>query len=68
MKKQIIKLAHEVCKTNFMEYPDYDPNIELSLADALTIIVMETVPHNSDIESVELYDFISSQLEKKKYI
>jgi len=62
MKEQIIALAHEVCKSNFMEYPDYDSNIELSLADALTVIVMENVPHDSDIESHELYDFISGVL------
>jgi hypothetical protein len=62
MKEQIIALAHEVCKSNFMEYPDYDSDIKLSLADALTILVMENVPHDSDIESHELYDFIDNVL------
>ena len=64
MKEQIIALAHQVCKASWMDYPDYDPEIELSLADALTILVMENVPNDSDIESDKLYDFISNLTKK----
>lgn len=59
MEQKLIALAHEVCKSNFMEYPDYDPDIELSLADAITILVMENVPHDLDIESSRVYDLIN---------
>lgn len=64
MKAQIIALAHEICRTSFMDYPDYDPDIELSLADALTVLVLENVPNDSDIESDKLYDFISNLTKK----
>jgi hypothetical protein len=47
-----------------MDYPDYDPDIELSLADALTVLVLENVPNDSDIESDKLYDFISNLTKK----
>jgi hypothetical protein len=59
MEQKLIALAHEICKGSFMDYPDYDPDIELGLADAITILVMENVPNDSDIESDKLYDFIS---------
>lgn len=62
MEKEIIALAHRICKQSFMDYPDYDPNMELSLADAMTIIVMENVGHDEDIESDKLYDFFSQKL------
>ncbi len=61
MKEQIIALAHQVCKANRMDYPDYDPENDLSLADALTILIMENVPNDSDIESDELYIFITNK-------
>ena len=41
IEQEIIKLAHKVCKANFMDYPDYDDSIELSVTDALTIFVMD---------------------------
>ena len=63
MEEKLIKLAHDICKRKFMDYPDYDKDIELNLADALTILVQENVAHdNEDIESAELYDFISDKL------
>ena len=61
MKEQIIALAHQVCKANRMDYPDYDPENDLSLADALTILIMENVPNDSDITSDELYIFITNK-------
>ena len=62
MKEQIIALAHEVCKANFMDFPDYDPDIELSLADALTILVFNNTDNETEIETDKLYDFIDSTL------
>ena len=59
MKQKLIALAHEICKTRFMDYPDYDEDIELTLSDALTILVMENISHDEDIDSAEVYDFIS---------
>lgn len=59
MEQKLIALAHEICRTSFMDYPDYDPDIELSLADAITILVMENVPNDLDIESSQVYDLIN---------
>jgi hypothetical protein len=63
MKDKLIALAHSICKTNFMDYPDYDEDIELTLSDALTILVMENVPNDVDIDSAEVYDLISNNVE-----
>ena len=63
MKQKLIALAHEICKTRFMYYPDYDEDIELTLSDALTILVMENISHDEDIDSAEVYDFISGVVE-----
>jgi hypothetical protein len=59
MEQKLIALAHEICKTRFMDYPDYDEDIELTLSDALTILVMENVGHDEDIDSSEVYDLIN---------
>ena len=45
-----------------MDYPDYDEDIELGLADALTIMVQENVSNDEEINSEELYDFLSEKL------
>ena len=62
MEKKLIDLARSICKAKFMDYPDYDEDIEMGLADALTILVSENVPHDNDIESNILYDFIEDSL------
>ena len=63
MEKKLIELAHKVCRGSFMDYPDYDPDIELSLADALTILVLENVGNDDDdIESSEVYDLINTRI------
>jgi len=62
MKNKLIALAHSICKAKFMDYPDYDEDIELGLADALTILVQENVGHDEDIESAELFDFFEKSL------
>jgi hypothetical protein len=62
MEEKLIALAHSICKAKFMDYPDYDEDIELGLADALTILVQENVGHDEDIESAELYDFITEKI------
>ena len=66
MEKKLIALAHSICKARFMDYPDYDEDIELGLADALTILVQENVGHDEDIESAELYDFLNKEINEPK--
>jgi hypothetical protein len=63
MEDKIIKLAKRLAEQNFMDYPDYDPDIPLSLADALTVIIIETESELVDeLESHKVYDFITSKL------
>ena len=62
MEEKLIALAHTICKASFMDYPDYDEDIELTLADALTILVSENVGNDDDIESDKLFDFIEEKL------
>lgn len=62
MKKKIILLATEIAKTDFAT--DYDDTVELTIADALTLLVMESVSYDDDMfmdyDSSEIYDFIQS--------
>lgn len=56
---EIIDKAREIVKTDFMQYPDYDPSIPTYLCDALTIIVSEQFP---DMETDKLYDFLDNKI------
>ena len=61
MKEKIITLATEIAKADFAT--DYDDTVELTIADALTLLVMESAFHYEDIldnDSSEIYDFIQS--------
>jgi len=60
MEKLIIEKAREICKTDFMQYPDYDPDIEMSLGDAITVMVSQFV---DEVDTCEIYDFITEKLE-----
>lgn len=62
MKDKIITLATEIAKSNGLI--DYDDTVELTIADALTLLVMENVSHDDNMfmhhDSSEIYDFIQS--------
>ena len=66
MKEKIITLATEIAKADFST--DYDDTIKLTIADALTLLVMESVSHDDDMfmdhDSSEIYDFIQSIIKK----
>jgi hypothetical protein len=62
IEKLIIDKAHKICKADFMQYPDHDKDIELTLADALTIIVTHDESHDTEMESDKVYDLIESKL------
>ena len=66
MKDKLIELARSICKSNFMDYPDYDEDIELNLVDSITILINENVPHDEDIDTAELYDFINQEMNVPK--
>lgn len=64
MENVIIEKAKEICRVGFMDYPDYDESIPMSLGDALTILVFEHFDHDTDVDVNELYEFISNKVEK----
>jgi len=63
MKTKLIELANQIAKRNFMNYPDYDQDNPIrDLAGALTILIGESLPHDSSIESQEVFDYLEKQL------
>tara|TARA_R110002126_G_scaffold218167_1_gene363890 strand:+ start:670 stop:852 length:183 start_codon:yes stop_codon:yes gene_type:complete len=59
MEEKIIQLGTDIARSVFMDYPDFDADQQLTLADALTILVME---QSDDLESDKVYDFLNSRL------
>ena len=62
IEANLIAKAHQICKLGFMDYPDYDEDIELTLADALTVIAFEQVSHDEELTSADLFDFFTEKL------
>jgi len=59
----IIEKANLLCKNASMDFPDYDEeNPFTNLADALTVIVWDTL--QLDCDSSEIYDFLQSKFKK----
>lgn len=56
--EQIINKALKIVENNF-EYTDYDEDAGLTLADAITIIIMDSENHDTEMESDKVYDFIN---------
>ncbi len=59
MEEKIIQLGTDIARSAFMDYPDFDADQQLTLSDALTILVME---QSDDLESDKVYDFLNSRL------
>ncbi len=64
MEAFIIQKAKDICKRDFMTYPDYDESIEMYLADALTILIVEQLDNDDEVDISEIYDFISEKVDK----
>lgn len=63
MEDKIIELAKRLAEQNFMDYPEFDTDQEITLEEALTVIIMETESELVDeLESHKVYDFITSKL------
>lgn len=59
MENLIINAGIELMKSDFMQYPDYDPTIEISLLDAITVLLSQTI---DDFDTCDIYDFLQSKL------
>lgn len=59
MENLIIEKAREMIKSDFMQYPEYDETIELTLLDAITAILAQVV---NDVDTCEIYDFLTTKL------
>ena len=59
IKYRIIIRANEICKTNFMEYPDYDEDNPITtLVEALTVFVVKDGEMHA-FDSSEIYDALN---------
>lgn len=56
----IIEFGHFTCRTDFMDFPDYDETIPLELADSILILYHDYV--TDDFTFSELYDYISNNI------
>lgn len=56
MENLIIEIARDIVKKDFMQYSDFDDDLEFTLKDALTVLIC----NDRDIESDEVFDFINS--------
>lgn len=63
MEKLIINKAIDLIKSDFMQYPDYDETIEMSLLDAITVLLSQ---HIDDIDTCEIYDFLTTKIINKQ--
>jgi hypothetical protein len=57
MKDLIIQKALEVVRTDFMQYPDFDEELEFTFNDALTVLLSQYI---DEVDSSEIYDFVSA--------
>jgi hypothetical protein len=63
MEDKIIELAKRLATINFMGYPDFDVDQEMTLEEAITVIIMETDDELAyELESDKVYDFLTSKL------
>jgi hypothetical protein len=63
MEKKLIEIANRICVENFMNYPDYDKDNPITtLPEALALFIWEATPHDVDIESDKIYDFLDKKL------
>ena len=61
--KSIIDLATNVAKQSFMKF-NYDPDVELTLADALTVLICNNDDDNTLPEDSEIYDYLDNLINK----
>ncbi len=63
MEDKIIQLAKRLATINFMDYPEFDVDQEMTLEESITIIIMETDDELAyEMESDKVYDFLTSKL------
>ena len=62
MDSIIKNAALEIIKSDFMQYLDFDDNLEFSTVDAITVILSQSLP---EICSSEIYDYVNNLINKK---
>lgn len=66
IEKSIIEYANSLCKSAFMDFPDYDEeNPITTLVDALTVIVWDSTQLECD--SSEVYDFLNARIKQPDF-
>jgi hypothetical protein len=62
VEEQIINKALKIIEDNPIEHSNFEPEEGLTLADALTVIIMDGEDHDTDMESHKVYDFLDERL------
>ena len=60
IEEQIINKALNIIENNPFDYSDYEESEGLTLADALTVIIIDGESHDTEMESDKVYDFINN--------
>lgn len=59
IEDRIISAMKDFCKKDFMNRPGFEPDLEYTLADALTVFIADAMP---DEDEEKIFDFINSKL------
>lgn len=59
-QNSITELGNWVAKVSFMNFPDYEEDNPIDIAEALVVLYFDYVPDEMEFDG--LYDFISSNL------
>ena len=62
VEEQIINKALNIIENNPFDYSDFEPEEGLTLADALTVIIMDGEDHDTEMMSHEVYDFLDEKI------
>lgn len=60
--KFLIEHANSICKSQFMDFPDYEEGQLEDVASALTVIVQSTVDHNQEFDEAAMYDYFAQSI------
>lgn len=59
IEDRIISAMKDFCEKDFMNRPGFEPDLEYTLADALTVFIADAMP---DEDEAKIFEFINSKL------
>ena len=58
----IISKAQNICEACFMDFPDYNKEESLSLAEAIAVIITYDEEHDTELMAENVYDLLDYKL------